>query len=124
MGSISFKSEENREWTQKASSGIPTVESTKRSLLRSSNCGEPTEGAARAHTPVSEGKIGFGSQGPEVLQLKKDLKATGFYDGVLNDKMGNDGIAALEKAKTQLGIGGPKDLAGPETLKAIADTAK
>ncbi len=86
--------------------------------------GESTAVAARAHTPVPEGKIGFGSQGPEVLKLKKDLKAAGFYDGVLNDKMGNDGIAALEKAKTQLGIGGPKDVAGPETLKAIADASK
>jgi len=85
---------------------------------------EPIEGAARAHTPVPEGKIGFGSQGPEVLQLKKDLKAAGFYTGVLNDKMGNDGIAALEKAKKQLGLGGPKDVAGPETLKAIADAGK
>ena len=78
----------------------------------------------RAHTPVPEGKIGFGSQGPEVLQLKKDLKAAGFYDGVLNDKMGNDGIAALEKAKTQLGLGGPKDIAGAETLKAIGESSK
>ena len=85
---------------------------------------ELTAAPGRTHTPVPEGKIGFGSQGPEVLQLKKDLKAAGFYDGVLNDKMGNDGIAALEKAKTQLGIGGPKDVAGPETLKAIADAGK
>ncbi len=50
--------------------------------------------------------------------LEKDLKAAGFYDGVLNDKMGNDGTAALEKAKTQLGLGGPKNVVGPETLKA------
>ncbi len=89
-------------------------------LRRDETVGAPL----REYTPVSAGKIGFGSQGPEVLQLKKDLKAAGFYTGALNDKMGNDGIAALEKAKAQLGLGGPKDIAGPETLKAISQSTE
>lgn len=51
--------------------------------------GEPAVAAPQTHTPVSAGKIGFGSEGPEVLQLKKDLKTAGLYEGALKDKPDN-----------------------------------
>jgi peptidoglycan hydrolase-like protein with peptidoglycan-binding domain len=69
-------------------------------------------------------KIGLHSQGPEVQKLKQVLKDAGFYKGVVNDIMGHDGIDALSRAKTAFGIGGPKDIAGPETLKALSAGAQ
>jgi len=75
--------------------------------------------AFKTHTPVPPGKIGFGSQGEEVRQLKQALKDGGFYKGVVNDKMGNDGLEALARAKEELGIGGAPDIAGKETVAKI-----
>jgi hypothetical protein len=80
--------------------------------------------ADKAHTPVPEGKIGYQSQGPEVAKLKQALKDAGFYNGPINDRMGNQGIEALEKAKKALDIGGPADIAGAETIQKISDFAK
>lgn len=68
-------------------------------------------------------KVGLGSTGPEVKELKQALKDAGFYQGPINDKMGQQGIDALNLAKTTLGIAGPADLAGPETLRQIRDFA-
>jgi hypothetical protein len=75
--------------------------------------------AFRTYTPVPPGKIGFGSEGKEVEALKQVLKEGGFYKGVVNGKMGRDGIEALEAAKKQLGLGGPQDIAGKETIEKI-----
>lgn len=81
-------------------------------------------GRSTAHTPVPEGKVGYESQGPEVARLKQALKDAGFYNGPINDQMGNQGIEALEKAKRALNIGGPVDVAGAETIQKICDFAK
>ena len=75
------------------------------------------------HTQPSAGKIGLGSSGPEVRELKQALKQAGFYQGPINDKMGQQGIEALKLAKSTLGIGGPPDLAGPETIQRIREGA-
>jgi peptidoglycan hydrolase-like protein with peptidoglycan-binding domain len=80
--------------------------------------------AAYSPTPVPPGKIGFNSQGPEVVKLKQALKDAGFYHGPVNDKMGRQGIDALRQAKLALHIGGPPDIAGAETIQKISDYAK
>lgn len=85
--------------------------------------GEAGAAGAASH-PASEGKIGLNSQGPEVIRLKQALKDAGFYHGPVNDRMGKQGIDALRQAKTALGIGGPPDLAGEETIRRIADRAR
>lgn len=83
-------------------------------------------GEAKATTPTAPqpGKIGFNSEGPEVAKLKQSLKDAGFYNGPINEKMGQQGLDALIAAKTALKIGGPLDVAGPETIQKIAEYAK
>ncbi len=79
---------------------------------------------APASSPVPEGKIGLNSQGPDVIRLKQALKDSGFYTGPVNDRMGRQGVEALKQAKSALGIGGPADVAGDETIRRISDYAK
>jgi peptidoglycan hydrolase-like protein with peptidoglycan-binding domain len=64
-----------------------------------------------------------GDSGPKVKELKEALKAAGFYKGVINDKLGPDGTAALIAAKRALKIGGPQDTAGPFTMQKIKEAA-
>ena len=82
-----------------------------------------TSTSTNGYTQPTAGKIGYGSTGPEVRQLKQALKEAGFYQGPINDKMGQQGVEALKLAKTTLGIGGPADLAGPETIQRIQENA-
>lgn len=78
--------------------------------------GTPTQTAA---TKPGPGQIGLGSKGPEVQQLKTLLRDAGFYTGAINQEMGQQGIDALKKAKAELKLGGPADLAGPTTVDAL-----
>jgi peptidoglycan hydrolase-like protein with peptidoglycan-binding domain len=64
-----------------------------------------------------------GSTGPQVTELKQALKDAGFYSGVVNDKMGADGLAALKKAKETLKLGGDPGVAGNTTLAALKQAA-
>lgn len=80
--------------------------------------------AGPASAPATEapaGKIGLGSTGPHVKELKQALKDAGFYHGPVNDRMGQQGIDALKEAKTKLGIPGAADVAGAETLRQIRE---
>ncbi len=64
-----------------------------------------------------------GSTGPKVKELKQAMKDAGFYQGVVNDQMGPDGLAALKKAKEALKLGGAPDIAGDFTLAKIQRAA-
>lgn len=79
-----------------------------------------SDGAA----PASIGEVRPGSKGPDVLTLKTAMKDAGFYNGVLNDEMGPDGVRSLKAAKQALQLGGPEDVAGPTTLEALRNAAK
>lgn len=70
-------------------------------------------------TKPGPGQIGLGSKGPEVQQLKTLLRDAGFYNGAINQEMGQQGIDALKKAKTELKLGGPADISGPTTVDAL-----
>jgi len=70
-------------------------------------------------TKPGPGQIGLGSKGPEVQQLKTLLRDAGFYKGAINQEMGQQGIDALKKAKTELKLGGPADISGPTTVDAL-----
>jgi peptidoglycan hydrolase-like protein with peptidoglycan-binding domain len=69
-------------------------------------------------------EIKRGSSGPQVKELKQLLKATGFYKGVINDQMGNDGVAALRAAKSSLQIKGDPEIAGPTTMQILKKAAQ
>jgi peptidoglycan hydrolase-like protein with peptidoglycan-binding domain len=64
-----------------------------------------------------------GSTGPKVKELKQAMKDAGFYQGVVNDQMGPDGLTALKKAKEALKLGGAPDIAGDFTLAKIQRAA-
>jgi peptidoglycan hydrolase-like protein with peptidoglycan-binding domain len=84
------------------------------------------ESALRPTAPSSAAptfEVKPGSTGPQVRELKEALKAAGFYDGVINDQMGPDGVASLRKAKEALKLTGPAELAGPTTLEALKKAA-
>ncbi|HEX8703749.1 MAG TPA: peptidoglycan-binding domain-containing protein [Myxococcaceae bacterium] len=72
-----------------------------------------------AATKPGPGQLGLGSKGPEVKELKTLLRDAGFYNGAINDEMGQQGIDALKKAKAELKLGGPADIAGPTTVNAL-----
>ena len=75
-------------------------------------------------TPAKPFEVRAGQKGPQVRELKEALKAGGFYDGVLNDEMGPDGLAALRKAKSALELGGDPEVAGQLTLDTIRGAAR
>ena len=82
----------------------------------------PAVGATTAQpaaTKPGPGQIGLGSKGPEVQQLKTLLRDAGFYNGAINQEMGQQGIDALKKAKAELKLGGPADISGPTTVDAL-----
>jgi len=63
---------------------------------------------ARAGHPSPSGATSVatvrpGDRGPQVKELKTLLSRAGFYDGVLNDEFGPQGVAALRDAKRALG---------------------
>ncbi|WP_368738096.1 peptidoglycan-binding protein [Myxococcus sp. AM009] len=80
-----------------------------------------------ARTPASSSnsnEVRPGSSGPQVQRLKQALKDGGFYDGVVNDQMGAQGVDALKAAKAALKLGGPPDVAGEFTLQKLEEYAK
>ncbi len=79
---------------------------------------------ATARAAGHEAKIHQGDQGPHVRELKIALQEAGFYQGVINDVMGKDGIDALMAAKKELKLGGPVDVAGNFTLQKVREFAK
>ncbi len=83
-------------------------------------------GGTTTTTPTTAGKpfdVRAGSTGPQVTELKQALKDAGFYNGVVNDQMGADGLAALKKAKETLKLGGDPGVAGNTTLAALKQAA-
>jgi peptidoglycan hydrolase-like protein with peptidoglycan-binding domain len=83
--------------------------------------------ATRGPSPSPAGdtfEVRPGERGPEVVRLKKALRDAGFYDGAINDEMGPQGVAALRRAKAELRLGGPADVAGPTTLAQVEARAR
>ena len=109
--------------------GPQTRQTMEAALSRKSSSGNSSPGMP-ALNPATLSNLGTGSQkaievlqqgstGPQVERLKKALAAGGFYDGVINDQLGAQGIDALVRAKAQLKLGGAPDQAGEFTLKHL-----
>ncbi len=79
--------------------------------------------SATSGSKPGPGQIGPGSKGPEVRELKQLLKDAGFYSGAINDEMGPMGMEALKRAKAELKLGGPADIAGPTTIAELKKAA-
>ncbi len=85
--------------------------------------GSPTTQASAPAVTLTPFDVRAGSQGPQVTELKTALKKAGFYNGVINDQMGPDGLAALKKAKETLKLSGDPGVAGPTTMKVLLSAA-
>jgi len=80
--------------------------------------GPQTQAAIARATRPATSSVRPGDRGPQVKELKTLLSRAGFYDGVINDELGPQGVAALRDAKRALGLTGG-DVAGPTTFEAL-----